>query len=467
MHQETASLNVLKSRFGQPERREIRANFAQDILADLKGAYREDDRPWVVGFSGGKDSTALAQFVYYMLARLPRAERHKPVYVLASDTRVEAPYISVRIRKELDTIQAAAERDGLPITTRLVFPKLNDTFWVNLIGRGYPSPNTQFRWCTDRLKIHPVSDFIRTVVDRSGSVVVVLGARKDESDTRARTMNANAIIGQRFRPHADLPKAWVYTPLEDVSANEVWTYILQVPSPWGGDNRGLVALYKSASGDGECPLVIDTSTPSCGQSRFGCWTCTVIDRDSSMESLVDAGERDLEPLLVLRDYLKEIRNKPGARYDLRRNGQAPLNRHTGEIMTNTGPFTHEARRDLLRRLLESQRDSGITLIEGDELAAIQEIWSSEESNRQPVDTILRNWKHVYEDQSMPGETKESDETLSAEDQLLQQVCQEHSVPFEMMRTLRECEDEFGHLKRRHGLPEKMRDVIRNTVKEDE
>ena len=93
-----------------------------------------------------------------------------------------------------------------------------------------------------------------------------------------------------------------------------------------------------------------------------------------MESLVDAGERDLEPLLILRDYLKEIRNKPGARYDLRRNGQAPLNRHTGEIMTNTGPFTHEARRDLLRRLLESQRDSGITLIEGDELAAIQEIW---------------------------------------------------------------------------------------------
>jgi DNA sulfur modification protein DndC len=183
-----------------------------------------------------------------------------------------------------------------------------------------------------------------------------------------------------------------------------------------------------------------------------------------MEFLVDAGERDLEPLLALRDYLKEVRNKPGARYDLRRNGQAPVNRHTGEVMTNTGPFTHETRRDVLRRLLESQRDSGLTLIEGDELAAIQEIWSSEEANRQPVDTVVRIWKHVYEDQTMPGETEGSDETLSAEDQLLQQVCQEHKVPFEMMRTLRDIEDRFGHLKRRHGLPEEMRDVIRNVVK---
>ncbi len=457
---------MVRPRFGRPERHDLRPTFAQDVLADLRAAYAEDVRPWVVGFSGGKDSTALMQFVYYMLARLPREERRKPVYVLASDTRVEAPYISARIRKELALIQSSADRDGLPISTHLVYPKLNDTFWVNLIGRGYPSPNTQFRWCTDRLKILPVSNFIKTVVNRSGTVIVVLGARKDESDTRAQTMSANEIKGQRYRPHADLPKAWVYTPIEGLSANEVWVYLLQVPSPWGGDNRGLVALYKSANGGGECPLVIDSTTPSCGQSRFGCWTCTVIDRDHSMESLVDAGERELEPLLELRDYIKEIRNKPGARYDLRRNGQVPVNRHTGEVMSNTGPFTHETRREILRRLLESQRDSGITLIEGDELAAIQEIWSSEESNRQPVDAVSRIWKHVYEDKSMPAETNYSDETLSTEDQLLHEVCQKHNVPFEMMRKLRNCEDEFAHLKRRHGLPERMRDVIRNVVKKD-
>jgi len=226
----------------------IRAGFQRSVVDDLRSAYLSDARPWVVGFSGGKDSTCLMQMVYYMLARLPARERFKAVYVLASDTRVEAPSISRRIRSELALISAAAERDGLPITTHLVFPKLNDTFWVNLIGRGYSSPTTQFRWCTDRLKIHPVSEFIRSIVDRRGAVVVVLGARRDESDTRARTMNAASIDGQRFRPHADLPKAWVYTPLENLSTNEVWTYLLQAPSPWGGDNRGLIALYKQASG---------------------------------------------------------------------------------------------------------------------------------------------------------------------------------------------------------------------------
>ncbi len=160
------TLSVSRPRFGRPERTEIRANFARNVLADMKAAYFAADRPWIVGFSGGKDSTALVQLLYYMLARLPADQRRKHVYVLAYDTRVEAPYISARIRKELETLQAAAERDHLPLTTPLVFPKLNDTFWVNLIGRGYPSPNTQFRWCTDRLKIHPVSNFIKSVVDR-------------------------------------------------------------------------------------------------------------------------------------------------------------------------------------------------------------------------------------------------------------------------------------------------------------
>ena len=457
-------------RFGRERGGAIRPTFHRAVLEDLRGAYSADDRPWVVGFSGGKDSTCLMEFVYYMLARLPAAQRLKPVYVLASDTRVEAPSISRRIRRELALIGAAAERDGLPITPHLVFPKLNDTFWVNLIGRGYPSPTTQFRWCTDRLKIHPVSEFIRSIVDRRGAVVVVLGARRDESDTRARTMNAASIDGQRFRPHADLPKAWVYTPLEDLSTNEVWTYLLQVPSPWGGDNRGLIALYRCASG-GECPLVIDTSTPSCGHSRFGCWTCTVVDKDRSMEALVDAGEEHLEPLLSLRDYLKEIRSQAGSRYDLRRNGQRPLNRHTGAAMTNTGPFTHDTRMDILRRVLQAQRDSGLTLIEGDELAIIQEIWRREENDhpdkpRICSNAISRMWKQVYEGLTMPANDNQSDE-LSDEDQLLQQVCEELGVSFEMMRALRETEEKFSHLKRRHGLPEEMRDIVRQAVKRAE
>lgn len=214
---------------------ERRSGFYFEVIpADMRDAYLSDARPWIVGFSGGKDSTMVVQFVYYMLANLPPGDRQKQVYVLASDTRVETPAISGRIRRELDSLAAAAERDKLPISTHIVYPKLNDTFWVNLIGRGYPSPTALFRWCTDRLRIRPVSEFIRNAVSRSGSVVVVLGARRQESATRARAMRARVIENQRFRPHTDLSNAWVYTPIEAVTTNDVWLYLLQAPSPRGG-----------------------------------------------------------------------------------------------------------------------------------------------------------------------------------------------------------------------------------------
>jgi DNA sulfur modification protein DndC len=260
-------------------------------------------------------------------------------------------------------------------------------------------------------------------------------------------------------------KACIYTPIEDLTANEVWTYLMQAPSPWNGDNRGLVTLYRQASG--ECPLVIDTSTPSCGQSRFGCWTCTVVEKDKSMESLIESGEEHLEPLLELRDYLREVRDEPGARYDLRRNGTKPLRRGTDEAMTNTGPFTHERRMDILRRILEAQKESGVTLIEGDELTIIQEIWNKEELGHPdkpniPTDAVARIWKHVFMEAPMPGKDTSYDH-LDKEDQLLRELCEQQGVLFEMMRRLRDIEEEYGHLKRRQGLPEEMRDIVRQEV----
>lgn len=444
---------------------DIREGFSQFVMTDIAEAYKSDDRPWIVGFSGGKDSTALLQMIYYTIARFPSNQKKKPIYVLASDTRVEIPAIAKRIEKELRAIQLSAERDGLPITTQLVYPTLNDTFWVNLVGRGYPSPNIYFRWCTDRLKIKPISAFIQNVVSRAGDVVVVLGARKSESATRAQTMSRHEIIGNRFRPHVSLLKAWVYTPIEDLSSNEVWTYLLQVPSPWNGNNRELITLYKNASG--ECPLVIDESTPSCGHSRFGCWTCTVIDKDKSISALVEAGGYELAPLLELRNYLKDIRDKEGYRYNHRRNGATPLRRGTSEIMLNTGPFTHEVRVDILQRLLQAQNESGITLIEGDELSIIQEIWTREE-NKIPskpnipsnlVSHIIHNYNEVI---TMDNSIYDH---LSKEDQILKAACDHLNVPFEMMLQLRNIEEDYGRLKRRFGLPEDMRETIKKYANE--
>ena len=449
------------------ERIEVGTGIFRSISEDIIEAYLADQRFWVLGFSGGKDSTALLQLTYYSIAKLPNEKRKKHIYVIASDTRVEMPHISARVRIQLDLISASAERDGLPISTHLVYPKLNDTFWVNLIGRGYPSPNSRFRWCTDRLKIHPVSEFIRSVVNKSGSVIVVLGTRKDESSTRAQSMNRNDIKGSRFRPHQDLPKAYVYTPIQDATANEIWTYLLNVPNPWDGDNQSLVELYKQASG--ECPLIIDRSTPSCGHSRFGCWTCTVVEKDKSIESLIFAGDKQLIPLLELRDYLREVRSKPGARYDQRRNGSIPKRRGTNEIMSNTGPFTHETRMEVLKCVLEAQKESGLRLVGGDELTIIQEIWNKEENKHPskpviPTDAVVNIWKHVSGEEPMPNDTEKYN-NLDREDRLFRKVCESHDIPFEMMRRLRDVEEEYGHLRRRHGLPEQMREIIQQFISE--
>lgn len=418
-------------------------NFIDDIIEDLKIAYNEDSKPWVVGFSGGKDSTALVQFIYYMLMDLPEKQRHKKVFVIASDTLVEMPSIEERLMKEVVLMQKAANDNNLPVEVHRVFPTLNDRFWINLIGRGYPSPNSRFRWCTERLKINPTSKFIIDKVSQFGSVVIVLGSRISESSTRAQVMEAYRIEGQRFRPHSSLAKAWVYMPIQNLSTNEVWDYLLTIDNPWGGDNDGLAKLYKIASG-GECPMVIDETTAPCGNSRFGCWSCTVVDRDKSMESIVASGEEKFRPLLEFRDYLRGIRNQDWARMTKRKNGSE-----------GKGPFTHEVRQDFLRRLLQLQREVGEILIQGDELAAIQEMWALEGL---PVDMVDRMWRHVYEEEPMPAGKENL--ALSKEEQLLEEVCKEYDIPFEMMRRLRDLEEEYGSLRRRHGLPDLMRETVK-------
>ena len=249
---------------------------------DVREVYRSDNRPWVLGYSGGKDSTATLQLVWMALSEMTPEERHKPVYVISSDTYVETPVIVDHIDTNLDKINEAAQKSGMPFEASKVVPELDHTFWVNLIGRGYPAPSNKFRWCTDRMKIQPANKFILDRVADFGEVVMVLGVRSGESATRDQVLNNYAIKGSRLRRHRSLTGAFVFSPIEEFTVDDVWTYLLQVKSPWGVNNRKLVAMYRNAQ-SGECPLVVDTSTPSCGNSRFGCWVCTVVDRDSSME----------------------------------------------------------------------------------------------------------------------------------------------------------------------------------------
>jgi len=346
------------------------------IESEIEDQYLNDEnpRPWIIGFSGGKDSTMLLQTVWNTLNKIPEQLRTRKIYVVCNDTLVENPRIVKFIHETLDKIQQAAAQKGLPITVHQTTPKLEDTFWVNLIGKGYPTPNNSLRWCTDRLKIDPTTQFIKAKISEVGEAIILLGTRTDESANRARSIerNKSQIRGERLRKHV-LPNASVFAPIKDVETDELWTYLLQVNPPWGGTHRDLITLYRNASG-GDCPLVIDTTTQSCGKSRFGCWVCTVVQRDKSMEALVDNGEEWMESLIVFRDMLYDNRNNREWRQTWRR-------KQTEEDAdeNNWGPYNPWGRAHILKQLLITQKevqeeDPNLVLINYQELVAIQVTW---------------------------------------------------------------------------------------------
>jgi DNA sulfur modification protein DndC len=338
------------------------------IRAELKAEYLEPHgRPWIVGFSGGKDSTLVLQLVFEMLLELPPSRRTRPVHVLSNDTRVESPVVQTFIDGVLERIAESVEPLRVPVSVKKTTPDLEGTFWVNLIGRGYPAPNRMFRWCTDRMKIRPTTEYIQTQVSASGEVILLLGVRRLESSQRAKTMQRYD-NGTRLNPHNSVKGCLVFRPIVDLTTDEVWCALLQLRPPWGGTHRDLITLYRNAQG-GECPFVVDQDdAPSCGtsSSRFGCWTCTVVEKDRSMMGFIDSGLEHLEPLALFRNWLQEFSRDWTNRMIERRNGEPGF-----------GPFTMQARRAVLDRLREAQAEIGLPLISDAELRRIEEIWNED------------------------------------------------------------------------------------------
>ncbi|APZ97623.1 sulfurtransferase [Sphingopyxis sp. QXT-31] len=343
-----------------------------ELLAEYRAAH---DFPWIIGFSGGKDSTLVAQLVFEMLLDLPPSARTRPVHIVANDTLVEAPLIARHLDAMLERMRSVVPALRLPVTVVKTSPKIDQTFWVNLIGRGYPSPSRSFRWCTDRMKIQPTSHYIRSTIDETGQAILLLGVRRQESATRAMSVNRYS-NGERLNPHNSLAGCLVFRPIVEFSTDEVWQVLLQRRPPWGGSHRQLVTLYRNAAG-GECPLVLDKDdAPSCGtsSSRFGCWTCTVIVKDHSMEGFIGTGNEHLEPLMDFRDWLAEIRQDAEMRMARRRTGARS---HLADGSLIPGPFTFEARRMILDRLIKVQAEVGEPLISESEIQQIHSIWADD------------------------------------------------------------------------------------------
>lgn len=334
----------------------------------LRALYVADQRPWVVAYSGGKDSTAVLQLVYELvLEQQQKGDKgQKPVFVISSDTRVESPNVASYVADSMSRIEIAAQQAGLSLYPQLVTPLPEESFWGKLIGLGYPSPTRWFRWCTTNMKIKPSRRAIEEITRQHGSVILLLGTRSSESSQRGNAIAARDSNDQGLNRHHEIPNALVATPIVDWTTDQVWEYLYANDPPWGGDHGFMLTLYRQASG-GECPVVLDLNTPSCGGSRFGCWTCTVVKEDKSMQGFIQSGEEQLQPLNDFRDWLKEIREEPQRRSPLRRDGKS----------TGPGPFSPATRIEILQRLLAMEARVGYPLIGDEDLEYIQDAWNIE------------------------------------------------------------------------------------------
>ena len=467
----------------------------KDYVANVQRVYLQDTRPWVIGYSGGKDSSAVMVLVYLALLGLKPEERHKHVFVVASDTLVETPIVVNHVNRSLEAIQRGAARDKLPITSHKVVPKTNETFWSNLLGKGYPAPTRNFRWCTERMKIDPVSTFITDKVNQYDEVIVVLGSRSQESASRAQVIAKHKIDGSDLAKHTTLSNAFIYTPIDMWAVDDVWKilrfchleqqdtpygmknkwfdkYDLEWETPWGGKNLVLWNLYKDSSGQGECPMVIDETTPSCGNSRFGCWTCTVVTKDRAMESLVQNGETWMLPLLKYRNILSRSPSpklKKKYRNHIRRDGRLAFKtlREDGEkILTDdytTGPYKLKYRKVALGLLLNIQKqlaDSGrdVELITVPELHAVRHEWLNDPNEPDWDDDLPIIFNEVF-GYDLDWSVDDTNQFSREDAALITEIAPEYGVSPQLVKKLIDLEISMSGLSRRTGIYKKIGRLI--------
>ena len=350
----------------------------EEIIQEMALVYQHDKRPWMIGFSGGKDSTLLCCLVMEMLQRLAPEKRNKTVYIVSSDTMVENPIVRDYMRRMSAMINETGAE--LKVKADIIYPKVEDSFWCKVIGLGYPTPEPPgFRWCTERLKINPVNAYTLNTIKNNGEVVLLLGVRKAESTYRANNIRAREIEGKLLVPHKDIENAYVYNPLTEIPNEEVWKFLLKgdAKSPWGSDNKYLFSLYQGENLGEEKSVIgeIDKDKiPVTGNSRFGCWICTMVKEDKSLKAFIDRGETWLIPLRDYRNWMLQMRSTPGAREYKRRNG-AMYRKPDGTL--GEGPFTMATRQEMLRRLLQLEMDTGLSLITMEELKQIDLMWDNE------------------------------------------------------------------------------------------
>ena len=428
----------------------------EEIKKEMKMVYLHDQRPWMIGFSGGKDSTLLCMLVFEMLKTLSPHQINKKIYITSSDTMVENPVVKRYMYNMSKKIGEEGSKYG--VITNIITPHPEKTFWTYIIGYGYPTPEPPgFRWCTDRLKIKPINEFTLDTIKKNGEVVMLLGVRKAESSYRARGITAREVEGKLLVKHTDIANAYVYNPLTEIPNELVWKYLLKNDgiTPWGTDNKYLFSLYQGENlGEEQSVLgeVDKDKIAITGNSRFGCWICTMVKEDKSLLNFINNGSEELIPYRDFRNWLISVRNSADMRDKKRRNGS--VYEKDGEY--GFGPFHMEGRRIILEKVLELEKITGEEIITKAELKAIDRIWEEEGDlyRRTLVETYAK-----IKGEKLPWDDYRTPLFSGSAMNILEETCKEYSIEMEMMQKLIVAVEQNKHYSRGNKVAKAFDRVI--------
>ncbi len=320
-----------------------------ESTATLENILSQGYDHWIITFSGGKDSTTTV--IIALEAALSFAHKVQRIDLVYSNTQVEIPVIEQYALGFLSHLKRFDRLTELPLFCHVVSPSVDESFWVCLLGKGYPPPHQQFRWCTQRLKIWPAEQALKSFA-QPNKTVILTGVRFGESPNRDHRLHQSCSRGGECGQGAWLEysprlQAMYLAPIVEWRECDVWDFLNFYAPELGYPTEQLEqGVYNGR------------------ETRFGCWMCTVLRQDRAMEKITALPQwSHLKPLLEFRKHVKEITSQLDSRV-LRSNGKP-------------GRLTLVVRKGLLEELLELQKQMGMALISRDEEAAIRHLWQEE------------------------------------------------------------------------------------------
>ena len=366
---------------------------AQQLTIQSLQAYGADRSTWVVGFSGGKDSTATVTFIDWAIGQ-GLIQRPKNLILVYSDTLMELPSLEDSAHRLMAHLQSRGWQIRCSVPALETKPTTVERFFVTMLGRGYPPPHNRFRWCTKRMKTAKIDQIYQSIADEYGSDFLGIdGIRKGESAARD-----SLILASCSTDDGECGQGWFHntthgaklSPILHWRVCQVWEWNILA---WIEHNYPVNGMMQTYGADA---YVDDIEEPL--SARTGCIGCPLVTTpnekrpkpDKALATVVDQEAwSHLAPFQGLSEVYWRLRWDDSFRHH-KKNGQK-------------GCLTLAAREWALAEILAIQAESArlaldlgrkpYTLIADDEVALIRQMIADRvfpDPSRYPEEEFLVN-----------------------------------------------------------------------------